>query len=270
MVENSQAARPQSGLNKADIVYEILAEGEITRFVAVFQSGASNKIGPVRSTRPYFAQIAKDWQAALFHCGGSKDGLNFIKTNNVRDVDQIYGGYKYFWRASDRFAPHNLYTSSARLATALKDKGWDDAWAGTGMYFGPTVQTSSGEQAKSVRINYIYGYYVDYKWDEANQRYNRYMVGSPHKDRETGEQLYANNIIIAKSAHKILDYKGRRSVDVLGPGTGYLLQGGKIVAVTWKSVDGHMRVYDGDKELTMLPGKTWIQVMPTENKVSWQ
>jgi hypothetical protein len=270
MVENMALARPQSGLDKADLVYEILAEGDITRFVAVYQSQTAVKIGPVRSMRPYFAEIARGLQGAYFHAGGSQDAFQFVKRFNVREVDQIYGGSKYFWRASDRKMPHNLYTSSKLLQQAVADKGWDDAWTGLGFTYSDKPATKGGEKVDSVKMNYIQGYYVGYNWDAKQKKFIRTMLNDVHKDRETGTPLYANNIIIARAVHKIVDSYGRRNVNVIGPGEGYLLQDGKIIPVTWKSAYGHIRVYDEDKELTLVPGKTWIHVVSESASVSWK
>lgn len=270
MVENMVAARPQSGLDKADLVYEILAEGDITRFVAVYQSETAPKIGPVRSMRPYFAEIARGLQGAYFHAGGSQDAFQFVKRFNVREVDQIYGGSAYFWRAKDRKMPHNLYTSSELLNKAVVNKGWNDPWTGQGFTYADEPSTGNGESVQSVKINYISNYYVGYEWDAKNKQFIRTMLGSTHKDRETGKALVANNIIISRATHRIVDSYGRRDVNVIGPGSGYLLQAGKIIPVTWKSAYGHIRVYDGAKELTLVPGKTWIHVIPTNVGVSWR
>jgi hypothetical protein len=270
MVENMALARPQSGLKQADIVYEILAEGDITRFVAIYQSETAAKIGPVRSMRPYFAEIARGWQGALFHAGGSQDAFNFVKRYNVREIDQIYGGSAYFWRATDRKMPHNLYTSSALLNQAMARKGWNTGWSGNGFTFSDTPVTTQGESVQSIKINYINGYYVGYDWDASKKHFVRTMLGAIHKDRETGDPLYANNIIVARTSHRILDSHGRRDVNVIGPGSGYLLQAGKIIPVTWRSANGHIRVYQGSTELTLVPGKTWIHVIPTNVSVSWK
>jgi hypothetical protein len=270
MVENMVAARPQSGLDKADLVYEILAEGDITRFVAVYQSETADKIGPVRSMRPYFAEIARGLQGAYFHAGGSQDAFNFVKRFNIREVDQIYGGSAYFWRAKDRKMPHNLYTSSALLNKALVNKGWNDPWQGQGFTYSKDPATSGGETVNTIKINYINNYYVGYEWDAKNKQFIRTMLGSTHKDRETGKALVANNIIVSRATHRIVDSYGRRDVNVIGPGSGYLLQEGRIIPVTWKSAYGHIRVYDGAKELTLVPGKTWIHVIPTNVGVSWK
>lgn len=270
MVENSPAARPQSGLNKADIVYEILAEGNITRFITLYQSQSAAKIGPVRSTRVYFAQIAEGWQGALFHCGGAAVAINYLQNRKIRHLDQIIGGSKYFWRTSDRKAPHNLYTKSSNLQQALADKGWDDKWAGTGYTYSKTPATSAGQTANELKLQYLNGYYAGYKWDAKKSVYVRNMEGVVHKDRETGEPLVANNVIVMVTSHHIYDYKGRREVDMKGPGKGYLAQAGKLIPVNWVFANGHIQVYDHGHAYTMLPGKTWIQVVQSNSDVSWK
>ena len=121
IVENSTAARPQSGLSSADIIYETSAEGGIPRFIALFQQNQPDVIGPVRSVRPYFIDIAEDYNIPFAHCGGSEEALNEIQTtSSLMSINEISNS-NYFWRSSDRVAPHNLYTSSTNLLKYISD-----------------------------------------------------------------------------------------------------------------------------------------------------
>ncbi len=116
MIENSPAARPQSGLSQASVVYEAITEGGITRFLAIYLNGEPAVIGPVRSARPHFIYLAQEYDPVFVHCGESYEALQILARNSpVRNLDQIKYG-KPFWRSRKRPAPHNLYTSSARLA----------------------------------------------------------------------------------------------------------------------------------------------------------
>jgi hypothetical protein len=141
MVENSPAARPQSGLDQADIVYEILAEGDITRFAAVYQSRSPEKIGPVRSIRPYYVEIGDGLDAYIVHAGWSQEAMNLIASRGLDHFDEVYGDGKYYWRDSGRKMPHNLYTSIERIRKGIADKGFRTEWNGPK----PTFALASGE-----------------------------------------------------------------------------------------------------------------------------
>src|SRR5262249_15833287 len=114
MIENSVQARPQSGLNQAGVVFEAIAEGGITRFLALYQDTTPDNVGPIRSARPYYEQWALGFDAGYAHVGGSPEALNDIKAWGVRDLDQFYNSGSYH-RISSREAPHNVYTGITTL-----------------------------------------------------------------------------------------------------------------------------------------------------------
>jgi hypothetical protein len=272
MVENSPPARPQSGLDKADIVYEILAEGEITRFVAVFQSQSPEVVGPVRSIRPYFVEIGDGLDALIVHAGWSPDAMKMLKDRKLAHFDEVYGDGAYYWRSSERKKPHNLYTSIGKIREGAEKKGYRQEWHGLDIPFAADGEkaAAAGDPAGEITIPYIQGYYVRYIYNEESKQYERYMLGEPHKDKESGELLKGANIIIGKARHQILDSAGRRDVDVLGPGEGYLAQRGKIRPVTWESRDGIIRVFDEQGgEIEWLPGTTWIHIIPQSSEVTY-
>ncbi|WP_164931589.1 DUF3048 domain-containing protein [Longirhabdus pacifica] len=128
MVENSPAARPQSGLHMADIVYEILAEGEITRFVAVYQSEQPEIIGPIRSIRSYFVELAYEMDTLVVHAGWSQSAMNMLVQRNIQHFDQVYGDDKYYWRSEERYAPHNLYSNIEKIMEGAEDKNYRTSW----------------------------------------------------------------------------------------------------------------------------------------------
>ncbi|HSD56525.1 MAG TPA: DUF3048 domain-containing protein, partial [Candidatus Saccharimonadales bacterium] len=123
MIENSTDARPQAGLNEASVVFEAIAEGGITRFLTLWQDTAPESIGPVRSVRPYYVQWLMGFDAAVAHVGGSGDALRLIKDLNVKDLDQFHNTAPY-WRVSNRYAPHNMFTSIPKLNALEAQKGF--------------------------------------------------------------------------------------------------------------------------------------------------
>ncbi len=124
VINNAPQARPQSGLLQADLLYEVLAEGEITRLIALFQSSAfTGDIGPVRSIRPYFISIGKSYGAIQVHAGGSPDGYETISRERIENLDEITNAGPYFWREKSRKAPHNLYTNLTNIRDAPVNGG---------------------------------------------------------------------------------------------------------------------------------------------------
>ncbi|WP_411343825.1 DUF3048 domain-containing protein [Paenibacillus sp. WLX1005] len=125
MINNAPAARPQSGLTQADMVYEVLAEGGITRLIAVYQSYHGDvTIGPVRSIRPYLIHIGDTLHALLVHAGGSTDAYSILQRDDTEHLDEITNASAPFWRDSSRKAPHNLYTNEVKLREAAQKKGY--------------------------------------------------------------------------------------------------------------------------------------------------
>lgn len=269
MVENSPQARPQTGLDQADIVFEILAEGEITRFAAVYHSQSPETIGPVRSIRPYYVEIGEGLDALIVHAGWSQEAINMIKSRKLAHFDQVYGDDRYYWRSDDRRPPNNLYTSVDKIREGAANKKYREEWTDPKLKFGNPGQ-ASGEKVSRVEIPYLHGYKVAYEYDEETKLFMRNMAGEPHLDRETEEQLSATNILIVKADHRILDDIGRRAVSLLGKGEGYLIQEGKRRDIQWERTNGIIRAYDNGRELELMPGQTWIQVVPAGTDVVFE
>lgn len=272
MVENSSAARPQSGLDQADIVYEVLAEGNITRFVAVFQSRSPAVVGPVRSIRPYLVELGAGFDALIVHAGWSQDAMNLIVARNLNHFDQVYGDAKYYWRSPERKMPHNLYTGIGKIREGALDKKMRLEWKKVVPMFAvadaggeearPVHSSATHREAANVSLPYPGGYSVSYRYDPGTGLYARFMNGVPHLDKETGYGLTASNILICKAPHRIVDKEGRREVDIHGPGEGYLVQAGKVQEITWQMKEGLLRAYAGGQEVPLAAGQTWVQIMP--------
>lgn len=268
-VENSPQARPQSGLDKADVVYEVLAEGEITRFLAIYQSQQADAIGPVRSMRPYFVQIGDGFDAVLVHAGWSSDAMVMMQQKKINHLDQVYGDDAFYWRSKERKAPHNLYTSTEKIQQGVEKRKFRQEWDPRSINFASENTRMFLEQSgQTVNIPYPSGYKVSYEYDLTSKLYKRSMLGKPHLDKETKEQLTAKNLMIIEAAHKVLDKEGRRAVDVLGPGKGIILQEGRAQNVTWERKNGIIRALLNGKEIPMLAGNTWVQIVPTGTKVT--
>ena len=194
MIENSEEARPQSGLNDADVVFEAIAEGGITRFLALFQSKKPDYIGPVRSARPYYAEWAKTFDASYVHAGGSPDGLQTIAGLGVKDISAFAYGDDVFYRTTDRQSPHNLYSSFKGLDRVNQEKGF------TGSKFTAWNRKKDVPQtpiASKIDITISTPYYnPSYTYDVTSNSYLRSEGGEVHKDEKSGKQLSPKTVLV--------------------------------------------------------------------------
>lgn len=194
VIGNDPAARPQSGLDLADVIWEIPAEGFITRYFAIFDSRGSGVIGPVRSARIYFDQLTKAYGIPMAHAGGNVDALNWIGTWHLLNIDAIYGSGGYFWRWGGRTAPDNLYTSTALLNDAARA----DHFPAARLILPPsTAQPQAGSPAATVTINYMtspsYTYRAGWRWSGTD--WVRLINGVPSVDI-AGAALTAQTVVV--------------------------------------------------------------------------
>ncbi len=271
MVNNFSAARPQSGLSNADVIWEVLAEGGITRLVAIFQStdALTDTIGPIRSNRPYLIDIADSYGAIMSHAGASTDGYAILQQRNKPYLDEISNAGPYYWRSKDRKAPHNLYSNLEKLRAGAEKKGYQNNPPAGAYLFGD--QGSAAADAKAVEAKQfaltftLKNYQVEYTYNELQKNYERSINGKPHIDKNNEQQLTATNLIVMETAHKTLDNEGRLSVDLTSGGKAILFQNGKAAQCEWvRAADGMLRWAKDGKEIELLPGKTYIHIVPNK------
>jgi len=233
MIENHEESRPQSGISSADIVYEAVAEGGITRFMAVFYCGAvakENIIGPIRSARTYFLDWASEYGPALYvhvggaHCdpvtghgclnGAKADALGQIGDygcEGENDLNQFSIGYPTFWRDYERLGhtvatEHTMYSTTERLWAVAKERGWTnensegEAWDEDFISWSFAEEENPGAgEVSSLEFNFWEGYddyIVKWQYDNTSNSYKRFNGGQPHNDLNTGKQLEFKNIVV--------------------------------------------------------------------------
>lgn len=273
-IENLITIRPQAGIASANLVYEALAEGGITRFLAIYASGDEiSKIGPVRSARPYFLDWLAEFDALYAHSGGSPQALIDISTNNVISINQIGGDHGYYWRDDNRPRPHNLYSSSEFLARALRDREIDgkadyEPW----LFKNDAKLTDLPQSDKTIKIDFsTYSYEVEYTYDRENNVYLRNQAGEAHIDELTEKQIAPKNIIVQKVKTRLAD-ESRLSMETVGEGEALVFQDGRVIEATWKKParESRTRFYDSnDKEIRFNAGPTWVEVLPTDRVVEY-
>lgn len=272
MIENSPDARPQSGLKSAGIVYEAIAEGGITRFLTLFQEAKPQLIGPVRSVRAYYVDWLAPYQASVAHVGGSYAALQTVRNGKFRDIDEFFNG-AYYWRATDRYAPHNVYTSFAKLDALNKSKGYKTS-SFTG-FLRADGKPAAKFTATSVDIN-ISGplYNTHYAYDAKSNTYKRfYQGGVPHMDREKGQ--ISPSVVIAMHVQESTVFEDgyRQDIITTGSGKATVFQNGTAVNVTWKKAAQFqpLQLIDASgKPFALDRGQTWIAAVPAEGSVSWK
>ena len=269
VIENSSAARPQTGLQTADVVYEVPVEGSITRFVCVFSDNVPSEVMPVRSARVPFLYIQHEWDAAFMHYGGSGAsakskpysvyGHKLFSEINF-DIDGLKGKWsKYYHRVSGIGAPHNVM-GNPQLVQELYDYTPEPLhW----IFYSNFLY--SGEDVSEINLKMCSGddNFITYTYDEVSDMYMRSMNGKIFTSAETGAQVGVKNLIIQFSTYKMS--AGIKLWSMVGSGDADYYIGGKMIHGTWKreTVDDETVYYDDNGyHIVLRPGNTWIHISP--------
>jgi len=289
VINNIRRSLPQSGIASADVIYEVLAEGDVTRMVAIFQSYYPEKIGSIRSARDYFIDFAFNHDGILVFHGASPSGHNRIRNTRIDNVDGGAWEGRVFWR--DRTYPHwalntgtrpqehSSYTGREQMESHIEDRNirseiGDDP--NFGFNFGelPEEIESLGI-AHRVVVPFSSLYTRTFIFDEDTELYMVEYQNGPLRDALTAEQVSVTNILIQiTSVTRVAgDAEGRRNVVTTGSGRGYLVTGGEHFPVRWEKAShtAPMRWYfEDDQPLILSAGRTWICVFQTTATVTFE
>ncbi len=272
MLDNHPAARPQAGWEQADVVYEVLAEGNITRYLALFMHGSDQLVGPVRSARTYFLDISMEYNAVYLHAGGSPGAWDDITKLKIPSFNAMNLGAPLYWREKHRKEPHNIYTALHRIQASAEARGYNRVEGVQVHSFNEKDEGIKGEKADRVSIAYPQKYNVHYEFSPEEGVYLRYVAGKPHVDENNNDyQVRVKNIIIQEAIHRVVDDEGRRDIDLVGSGEGIYITKGYYIPITWSKKDRRSptHYYFKDKrEIKLNPGKTWIQIVPRGSKTT--
>ncbi|MCF0129698.1 MAG: DUF3048 domain-containing protein [Pseudobutyrivibrio sp.] len=272
MVENTKDCLPQYGLSKAGIIYECPVEGSITRMMAIFDDYTGmDRIGNVRSSRPYFVYFASEYEAFYGHAGGNPAAFDLIDQGLVENLNGLDGDLtpSMYFRAKDSSAPHNLYCTSDGIAAGIKARNYDTNYSSS--YepkhlfcdeSNPNMITD-GSNCEVVKLYYYYNhpYWV---YNSEDGLYYRYEFGKAQIDANTGEQISAKNIILQNAewfSYTGSDYIGFFLNDYTG--NGLYFTNGRACEITWTKGDENSttRYYDSNgEELKINVGQTWVQL----------
>jgi tetratricopeptide (TPR) repeat protein len=264
-VGNSKGAYPQSGLEFADVVFEVPVEGGITRFLAMYGNlnEQSIPIGPIRSMRPYFLDLVYNMNPFFVHCGSSPGGARRKQELDFYTHDEL-GGYSSFWRESNRKKPFNLFTSLERLRDPAytRKKIWGNvySWLKTTT----TGYPHSDNTVASVEIPFYGTYKVLYSYDAAKSAWQRKARGRIQTETDSKEPLQIHNIIIMHVDEQVMDEQGRLDLDVYGQGKMFAFVKGKQINGTWEKgseLESIRFADESGKEVMLWKGKTWIHLL---------
>lgn len=300
MIENHEEARPQSGLSYADIVYEAVAEGGITRFLAIFYCQDAPQVGPVRSARTYFVDWVSEYAdyPLYAHVGGANaDGpanaLGQIESygwNGYNDLNQFSIGFPTYWRDYDRLGhtvatEHTMYSTTSKLWTVGKSRGltnvdekgnaWDTKFVKYS--FKDDAPLSQRPASQSIHLNFWNNstYAVDWAYDQKNNIYKRSNGGEPHLDKDNGKQLTAKNIVVMYMAESNAQDGYENNIHLLyqdkGTGKATVFMDGKKISATWKKATRTSRtlIYDTNgNPIAFDRGVIWFEIQPLDGEVT--
>lgn len=305
MIENSEEARPHSGVSRADIVYEALAEGWITRLMAVFYCNTPFEnitVAPVRSARTYFIDWVSEFDGLYAHVGGANmiggneavtdprvDALGQIDRYGIKDLDQFGIGYPDCYRNPDRLdhpvaTEHTMVCFSDNLYKIAEKRGWTDvdskgiSWDKnfTKWSFKDDAAGSDLGTVNSVKLVFSEGYDkydVVWNYDRVNNAYKRVNGGVPHLDLENKEQLSAKNVVVQLTKLVgAVDDLGHLLYVTIGNGKAVIFQDGKVTVGTWtkKTRVGRTMYFDSTgKEIKFNRGNTWIEILSSEKQITY-
>jgi len=267
-IENLKAARPQTGINSADIVYETTVEGGITRFNCLFDSTIPATVGPVRSARLSDFWIVPQYQGLFFYSGSNSQVDKGLKPRNMTKLS-YNSATSLYHRISGRKAPHNLYLSLSQAYAAAQKRGIAIAGSGPnpGLVFGELSSGETTTPASAIDIPFSVLSHVNWTWDSATKHYLRSNDGAISIDALTGKQLWATNIVVMWANYTTeskLDPAGNPTYDITLGGTGKaaVFRNGVRIDGTWSATANTPPTFTDaqGKTIPLEPGRTWFEV----------
>ncbi len=290
MVENHIDGRPSIGLSRADAVYEAVAEGGITRFLAIYLCQDAGDIAPVRSARTYFLDWVSEYDAAYVHVGGANtpgpaNALGQIRDYGIKDMDQFGMGFPTYWRGTDKLAPHNVHSTTKKLWEAALERGfgakddqgirWDENFSQWKFKDDAPLEVRGDQKPVAVPFwNQAPDYTVTWQYDKNANLYRRNHQDTAQMDPITNEHLSAANVIIQFQVESQANDgypDGHLLYDTTGSGDALILQDGKVIQGKWQKKDRTARTKftSQGKEIELNRGQIWIQTIPVGNEVAY-
>ena len=266
-INNHPLARPQSGISDADIVYEFIAEGDVTRLLALFQSELPDEIGPIRSARDYFVEVAKGLDAFYVAHGYSPDAQSLLESDYVDYVNGMQHDGTLFKRSSDRKAPHNSYISNESILSAEESTNSPmEINKMPSLSFHESIEDAKiGDSASSIVVENGSGpnFTSTYTYNEDLGTYERAVNDIVTIDKANEKRVELSNILVFEAEHETIDSEGRQLIDLDTGGKALLFQAGIVKEIEWKNINGILTPVEEGVPAKLVPGKTWIHVVKT-------
>ncbi len=282
MIENSPDSRPQSGLIYADMVFEVVDEGGVTRYVAVYSSYDADITGPVRSARPYYAEIARSFDPIYAFWGTYPEGYDIIRKLDMDVLDgnsDVIAYAKSGWRDYSRsnITEHTAFMSTIKLKEEAADYGYSLKGGQSPLRFKIDAVNSDKGDISDITINFSYdSYRVDFEYNRENNNYLKFTGGTPNTDYETGKQIAVNNVIVMITSIKgPIDQWGHMAVRTTGTsdiGKAFFFMDGNVIEGTWErtSVFDPFKYKDDDGNVILFNrGSTWVALIQDTNRLTY-
>jgi len=273
-IENSTPARPQSGLDQADVVYETVTEGGITRFNALYQSRAPKVVGPVRSARVSDFYIVPQYHALFAHVGGESNVMKvFADRKKYSDMDQFFNPSPY-WRSHDRSAPHNTYADVTRIrGEAVRKRKYAAMLEIKGLAFS-LASSAATPTITQLTVPFAPDNKVVWRYDAKSGTYLRSINGKAHVDKTSRKQYRATNVVVLWTqvrGRSRRDAAGSSTVEIVLSGTGRasVFRNGQRYDGTWEAgldAPPTFRAANGPA-IKLAPGNTWFQVIANDQNI---
>ena len=272
-VENSREARPQTGLEYADVVWEEIVEGGITRYIAVYHSQIPEAVGPIRSVRPMDSNIIAPLGGLMVFSGGQPPFVQSVRDVGLQAISEDGNGLG-FYRTKDRKAPHNVFGTPATFLEQA-DATHQDSPQGEFLFAADAAQATaavSGAPTSSIDVVMSGSSRPTWAWDAASETFLR-SEGTTPAVSSTGAQLAAKNVVVLKVSLFNTQYSDPAGnpvpeTQVVGTGEAVVATGGKSIAATWTKIDAaapfSLTAADGTL-ITLAPGNTWVELVPTSS-----
>jgi hypothetical protein len=265
MIENSEEARPQTGLDSAGIVFETVTEGGITRYLALYQVDPPKEVGPVRSLRPAFVNWLTGFDASVAHVGGSATALQMVDQLKAKSLSQFNHPDPYY-RVNTKAAPHNMYASTKDLRKLQEELKYDKKSDFPEI---PRSDDAPAEtpDAKKVTIDFSGpSFLAEFRYEKANNSYKRFLAGLPHIDAGTNKPITVKNVVVLKISGNYSD-----NLKALGKGEAIIFKDGKATKARWENTkDDRLKIVDEmGNEIALNRGDTWVSAVPKDRPVKY-
>jgi len=288
MIENSPDSRPQSGLIYADMVFEVVDEGGVTRYVAVFSSYDADIVGPVRSARIYYAEIARSFDSIYAFWGTYTEAYKVIEdlgldvltplgdqSGNSNIVANTSSGWRDYSRSN--ITEHTAFMSTIKLKEEAADYGYSLDGRQSPLRFKVDAVDSDKGDISNININFSYDTYrVDFEYNRENNNYLKFTGGAPHTDYETGKQIAVNNVIVMITSIKgPIDQWGHMAVRTTGTsdiGKAFFFMDGNMIEGTWERTSAFdpFKYKDDDGNIVLFNrGSTWVTLIQDTNRLTY-